>query len=52
MIPEVHACSGYLVMTAPNGASRQRRSPAHDPEVQALSGQVLQCLRHCVRRMA
>jgi hypothetical protein len=22
MIPEVHACSGYLVITAPNGAYR------------------------------
>jgi hypothetical protein len=31
MIPEVHACSGYLVITAPTGVSRQRRSPAPRP---------------------
>ena len=28
MIPEFHACSGWLVITAPTGVSRQRRSPA------------------------
>jgi hypothetical protein len=31
MVPEVRACSGYLVITAPTGVSRQRRSPGSRP---------------------
>jgi hypothetical protein len=31
MIPEVRACSGYLVITAPTGISRQLRSPGSRP---------------------
>jgi hypothetical protein len=29
MIPEVHACSGYLVITAPNGAYRDNAGALH-----------------------
>jgi hypothetical protein len=32
MIPEVHACSGYLVITPKTGVSRQRRSPEQQPD--------------------
>jgi hypothetical protein len=31
MIPEVHACSGYLVITAPNGAYRDNAGALPHP---------------------
>jgi hypothetical protein len=52
MIPEVHACSGYLVITAPTGVSRQRRSPGPIPDADGASRGVVVQGPVAGRRMA
>jgi hypothetical protein len=37
MIPEVHACSGYLAITAPNGAYRDNAGALAQDHIQRLA---------------
>jgi hypothetical protein len=38
MIPEVHTCSGYLVITAPNGAYRDNAGALSNALLMAATG--------------